>query len=170
MNKYQAAEFLGVSVRTLQRMAQRGEVAVGTRRGKFGEESVFDEADLQRYKDRAEQTTFITRQPMLHDTQREESLTAIATRHNFDIQSFVETVTRALDASAAGRNLPGASAVHVVAPDRKLTLSLVEAAALAGLSKGFLSAAIHAKKLKAAKRGRGWNIKRDDLDAYIKKL
>jgi excisionase family DNA binding protein len=52
----------------------------------------------------------------------------------------------------------------------KLTLNLVEASALAGLSRGFLMDAIKGKKLKAAKRGRGWNVKRSDLDAFIAKV
>jgi excisionase family DNA binding protein len=49
-------------------------------------------------------------------------------------------------------------------------LSLSDASYLSGLSRGFLRDAIKAKRLKAAKRGRGWNIKRIDLDIYIRKL
>jgi excisionase family DNA binding protein len=50
----------------------------------------------------------------------------------------------------------------------KLTLSLAEAAALAGYSKEFLREAIKGKHLKAARgRTRGYNIKRADLLAWI---
>ena len=52
----------------------------------------------------------------------------------------------------------------------KLTLTLADAAQLSGLSKDYLLKAIRARKLKAAKRGRGWNVKRSDLEAWIKKL
>jgi excisionase family DNA binding protein len=52
----------------------------------------------------------------------------------------------------------------------KLTLSLVEAAQLSGLSRGHLRFAIAEKKLKARIIGRGWRVKREDLEAYIKKL
>jgi excisionase family DNA binding protein len=52
----------------------------------------------------------------------------------------------------------------------KLTLSLVEASQLSGLSRGHLREAIEAKKLKARIIGRGWRVKRDDLDLYVKKL
>src|SRR5207302_10110789 len=52
----------------------------------------------------------------------------------------------------------------------RLTLTLDQASSLSGLSRGLLREAIHARRLKAAKRGRGWNIKRADLDVYMKKL
>jgi excisionase family DNA binding protein len=52
----------------------------------------------------------------------------------------------------------------------KLTLSLTEAALLAGLSRGHLRLAIAEKKLKARIIGRGWRVKREDLEAYVKKL
>jgi excisionase family DNA binding protein len=52
----------------------------------------------------------------------------------------------------------------------KLILSLTEAALLSGLSRGHLLTSIHDDKLKAKIIGRGWRVKRDDLDAYVKKL
>jgi excisionase family DNA binding protein len=54
--------------------------------------------------------------------------------------------------------------------EAKLTLNLQEASALSGLSRGRLLDAVHSKKLKAKIIGRGWRVKRDDLDAYVKKL
>jgi excisionase family DNA binding protein len=52
----------------------------------------------------------------------------------------------------------------------KLTLSLIEASQLSGLSRKHLRQAIEDKKLKARIIGRGWRVKRDDLYAYVKKL
>jgi len=52
----------------------------------------------------------------------------------------------------------------------KLTLSLTEAALLSGLSRNHLRQAIEDKKLRARIIGRGWRVKREDLDAYVKKL
>jgi excisionase family DNA binding protein len=51
-----------------------------------------------------------------------------------------------------------------------LTLSLAEASQLSGLSRNHLRQAIEEKKLKARIIGRGWRVKRDDLDAYVRKL
>jgi excisionase family DNA binding protein len=52
----------------------------------------------------------------------------------------------------------------------KLLLKLDEASALTGLSRGILRQAIKDRKLKARIIGRGWRVKRDDLDVYVKKL
>jgi len=57
-----------------------------------------------------------------------------------------------------------------VAVADKLTLTLQEASSLSGFSRGWLIEAIKSRRLKAAKRGRGWNIKRSDLDSYVRKL
>ncbi len=70
--------------------------------------------------------------------------------------------------------LPPAPDGHAQAPPipvaDKLTLSLVEASQLSGLSRGHLREAIEAKKLKERIIGRGWRVKRDDLDSYVAKL
>jgi excisionase family DNA binding protein len=76
-----------------------------------------------------------------------------------------EQMTRAADALAAA-----ASSRPLVSVESKLTLTLADAAALAGLSRAFLLAAIREEQLKAAKRGRGWNVKRADLDAWVSTL
>jgi len=52
----------------------------------------------------------------------------------------------------------------------KLLLSLNEAQNLTGLSRERLKKAITEEKLKASVIGRGWKIKRKDLDIYIENL
>jgi len=52
----------------------------------------------------------------------------------------------------------------------KLTLSLMEAAQLSGFSHNHLRQANEEKKLRAWIIGRGWRVKREDLEAYVKKL
>jgi excisionase family DNA binding protein len=49
-------------------------------------------------------------------------------------------------------------------------LTLAEAQTLTGLARGVLREAIDRGKLKAKIIGRAWRIKRDDLNAFIKKL
>ena len=60
---------------------------------------------------------------------------------------------------------------RVPLPD-KLTLSVAEAARLTGLSPDSLRDAIKAGRLKAkiVKGRRGWTIKREDLEAWVRKL
>jgi excisionase family DNA binding protein len=47
---------------------------------------------------------------------------------------------------------------------------LAEAQALTGLSRNVLRTAIDAGELKAKQIGRGWKIKKTDLESYIEKL
>jgi excisionase family DNA binding protein len=57
-----------------------------------------------------------------------------------------------------------------VAIEHKIILSVDEAAALTSLSRNFLLKAVKEGKLKAQIMGRGWRVKRADLDAYVKKI
>ncbi|OKH35824.1 excisionase [Calothrix sp. HK-06] len=52
----------------------------------------------------------------------------------------------------------------------KLLLTLPEAQALTGLSREFLRDAINDGTLKAKMIGRGWRVKRSDLDEYVASL
>ncbi len=52
----------------------------------------------------------------------------------------------------------------------KIILTLAEASALTNLSRNHLRQAIEEKKLRARIIGRGRRVKRDDLDAYVRKL
>lgn len=52
----------------------------------------------------------------------------------------------------------------------KLLLTIAEAQALTGLSREFLRDAITQGELKAKVIGKGWRVKRSDLETYIDKL
>jgi excisionase family DNA binding protein len=166
MNKQEACEYLGVSERSLARYAAQGKVQVTYTKGKRGNVALYDDADLERLKDELAQPTSI--------------------RPAIDSALPATSDTHAIAKVAGLGNVAAAGAIHdlltviadrlqpserpAVPVENKLTLSLAEASALAGLSRGFLLSAIHDRKLKADKRGKGWNVKRADLDSYIKKL
>jgi hypothetical protein len=50
MNKEQAAKKLGISVRTLQRYMSAKKISFTVRKTKTGEETIFDKADVERFK------------------------------------------------------------------------------------------------------------------------
>lgn len=58
----------------------------------------------------------------------------------------------------------------VVAIADKLLLTIAEAQALTGLSKEVLRSAIASGELKAKVIGKGWRVKRSDLQEYVDKL
>lgn len=159
MNKAEACEFLGVSERSLARYAAQGRIGVKYVKGTRGNVAEYNDADLKQLKDELSQPVqvrgTIERLPV-----RSESLALAPVSGIGSLPDLLSLIAERLKPD--GR--------PTVAIENKLTLSLVEASTLSGLSQNFLSAAIHANKLKAAKRGRGWNIKRTDLDNFIKKL
>ncbi len=176
-NKQDAAAYIGVSVRTLLRLVDQGKLAHLPKR-RPAEETLFDDGELDRYKREVEAgvagivSGFVMPDvPGTRDTPTESK--EIARRNGSVSLSPVTLGTGdALDTpEMRGRMLQAFEAM--ASPVRladKLTLSLSEAALLSGLSRGHLRDAIAAKKLKARIIGRGWRVKRADLDAYVTKL
>lgn len=166
MNKEKAAEFLGVSIRTLQRYTAAGKVPARSVHTPHGHQAEYEREDLERLK--AELTAAVPRYvrptvtPDAGVTPGAATTTALA-----PIQpNFAEKLTAALEALKEAWK-PAAPAVPL---SEKLMLTLAEAAALSGLSKGYLRNAITDKQLKAQVIGKGWKVKRADLDKFIQKL
>lgn len=169
MNKKEAAVYLGCSERAINRYIAKRQLAVKYEQGKNGVQAVFDKEELDRFK--------ATRQQPVHRPAVEHNGNhGLATRDKSGSLATVNPLTLApimekLGAGVVDLVFSRMETLREKVPiNERLTLTLDQASALSGLSRGFLLAAIHAKKLKAAKRGRGWNIKRADLDSYIKKL
>jgi excisionase family DNA binding protein len=173
MDKKQAAEFLGVSTRAIERYAAKGKVNVSYTKNKTGQAlAEFNDTDLERLKGELQQAPYpkrptvearTTDTPDIADNQNGHSTQALMPRNLVDFAELLSI--------GVGKQIIAAQSNHQPVPiSDKLTLSLSEASHLSGLSRGFLLDGIHTRKLKAAKRGRGWNVKRADLDAFIKKL
>jgi excisionase family DNA binding protein len=174
LNKKDAAEFLGVSVRTFERLQGKGKVKVAKQvPGRTGPENVYARVDL--LKLRSDQAVdAATTGPLVpelvtedgshatsHDTRlvRRDDVTALAP---LDMADLNQRLVEALEALKTG--------VSREAPSGKLLLTLPEVTELTGLSRGFLVGAIRVGKLKARIMGKAWRVKRDDLDAYVKKI
>lgn len=166
MNKKEAAEFLGKSVRAVQRYTSDGKLTVKYVPGKTGLEAVYDESEVRRLKEEIEIAVY---QPSLDGADTAETASN-ATALSRATVSDLERVASTAATTFGERMMSAFEAAKPVAVADKLTLTLPEAAVLAGLSRGWLLAAIKAGALSAAKRGRGWNIKRADLDDYIRTL
>jgi excisionase family DNA binding protein len=66
--------------------------------------------------------------------------------------------------------IEGGRGIPSVPINDKLVLSLKEAQALTGFSRERLREAIRDGSLKAQKIGKGWKVKRRDLDCYVESL
>ena len=173
MNKTEVAEALNCSTRQVEKYASGGRLGeIIYVRGKRGREAQYDAAEVERLKAELvdERETVIGKPPALIQ-QRDAPALASATNDERLLLMAARMAQEMMKHLPA--LLPPAPNGHTPAAipvADKLILTLADAAALTSLSKDHLSAAIHAGKLKAKKIGRGWKIKRDDLDLYVKKL
>ena len=171
MNKEAAAKYLGMSVRSLQRLTSEGLFKPALTGNKGA--AVYDAGELQQWRDMSE------------DERRRARVEA--NRHHSGALSPMTVMTGKADVTGNGvmtvtRDTPDArrefaqmiaeavTAKPALSVAEKLTLSLMEASQLSGLSRGHLREAIENKKLKARIIGRGFRVKRSDLDSYVTKL
>ncbi len=163
MDNEEAAKELGISVRSLQRATKAGKVKVAYQRGKSGKmEAIYDENEIARYKKELNEVVELPA-PL-------ESSSYALTRRDMNQSQLVAALAEAFVKALNMTTLEAQKPNRLIDIDKQLALSVSDAAELAGLSKNFLLNAIHAGKLKARIIGRGYKIKRADLDSYIKKL
>jgi excisionase family DNA binding protein len=160
MNKKEAAERLGVSTRLVERYAGEGRLGeVKYVRGKTGRQADYDEQSVEKLKAELDAPAFALTLAQSHEQTRAE-LVAPQDR---------ERLINALEAIASHEQTRS----HLVAAasiGEKIMLTLHDAAALTSLSTNHLRGALRAGKLKGKIIGRGWKIKRTDLDVYVKRL
>jgi excisionase family DNA binding protein len=134
-------------------------------------ESLFNESELQRLKEEIEGYLPQT-WPIAGHVENTTSLPSQALVPS-ELLHLGERLISVLESmrqySIAPAALPPAP-VSIADISHKLLLTLLEAAALTNLSRARLRQAIGQGSLKAKKLGRGWRIKRADLNAYVAKL
>jgi excisionase family DNA binding protein len=196
MNKEQTAKKLKVSVRTLQRHMKNRRIAFKMRRTDRGEEAVFDNAEVMRFKKAMKDarkmethsgTVDTPDTPDTHDARVLAEVGSPVMAESPQESVALARVPRAEEAALVLASLTDEHFNKLVARCRRISrvsqprastvelsakhfLTLEEAAALAGLSKEHLSEARKAGKLKAKIIGRGWKIRPKDLQSYTDKL
>ncbi len=154
MNKTEAAEKLGISIRSLQRLVQNKQISVTHKRGESGkQEAIFDADELETFKAiRDKESKKIATVPT------NDKMTLARNDANQFLQVLMQAIT------------PQQTPVVNVSIADKPLLKLNEAAALTGLSRDTLRDAIDTGELKGKMIGKAFRVKRADLDAYITKL
>jgi excisionase family DNA binding protein len=157
MNREEAAQELGISVRSLQRAVKRGALQVKYRRGQSGKhEAVFDPEQVASFKEEMERE--IVPEPAPIASTSDTALTRI------DAPEARNALIQLLERANKLDKAPP------VAIENKPLLKLNEASILTGLSRQILKNAIDNKKLKAQILGKAWRIKKSDLETFIQKL
>jgi len=174
IEKRAAAEYLGVSEKSIERYKDKYNLEVKTesRPGRTRPVVLFLHDDLSSLKSKLSQTVY--RPPVAItpknlpvesiDVPRECSTTAVTTtKKEGDGERLLEFF-RALE----DRVIKTATKYRQDVPiEVKLLLSIREAQKLTGLSRDRLRQAIQTGGLKAQLIGRGWRVKRSDLERYI---
>jgi excisionase family DNA binding protein len=162
MNKKEASEILGVSIRLVEKYAAEGRLGKITYiRGKTGKQAEYNQDAVENLKAALESpdTALTTNSP---DARlfAAKLVEAMASRE----QAHVEAIRRLLSGSTEETR---SASVRV---SEKILLNLTDCRLLTGLSQSTLKDAIKSEKLKAKIVGRGWKVKRRDLDEFIKNL
>ena len=179
LTKEQASRRLGVSVRSVQRATQAGKLHAQYHRGKSGKmEAFYDSDELDRYKEELTQVVVPERKTAPAPMGDARALTQVGTpqagAYLDSLQDLLGRIVAVQERSALSAPTGDShTTAHVgasVPVADKIMLTLAEAAALTNLSRNHLRAAIGEKKLKARIIGRGFRVKRGDLDAYVRRL
>ncbi len=162
MNKKEVSEILGVSTRLVEKYASEGRLGEVTYvRGKTGKQAEYNREAVEKLKATLESpdTSLAT---TTHDARLfvAQLVEAMANRE----QANIEAIRGLLSGSD---EKPRSASVRV---SEKILLNLTDCRSLTGLSEATLRDAIESKKLKAKIIGRGWKVKRHDLDEFIKEL
>jgi excisionase family DNA binding protein len=146
MNKKEVSEFLNVSTRLVEKYASEGRLGEVTYvRGKTGKQADYDREAVEKLKHVLESPD-----------------TAIATKTP-DARLIVASLFEAMTSREESRS----ASIRV---SEKLLLTVSDCRLLTGLSEQVLRAAIHDGKLKAKVIGRGYKVKRLDLDNFVTAL
>lgn len=171
MNKTDAAKYLECGLDNVQRLMKEGKIAFTYIKGKYGKEVDITQEELDRYKTEKESGVALLSVPVVAKSPDSTNLSTLSSPNiqGVNMVDFTSSILRVFERVATGLeklDKQNQSALLGV----KLSLSLQDAATLSGYSKGFLLTAIKKDELKAAKRGKGWNIKRTDLEEWVKVL
>jgi excisionase family DNA binding protein len=162
MNKKEAAEYLGVSTRLVEKYASEGRIGEVTYvRGRTGKQAEYDRQAVEKLKAALDtpDTAIAARTP---DARLFAAhLVEILERRE---QANMEALRGLLK---GGSDKPRSASIRV---SEKILLTINDCRLLTGLSRQRLRQAIDDGKLKGRLIGRGFRIKREDLDGFIKKL
>jgi hypothetical protein len=163
MNKQDAANYLGISTRALEYHVKQKNIGRRMVPGKTGEIADFDEGELRKLKAKLD----AKREPV-HAVMREGAESPEAEPRSLARLSDVAPVMAWLERIAPARGAQNHAGPSISDLACKLFLSEREASIYSGLPLAEIRAA--RKALKTAKHGRGYKLKREVLEAWVRKL
>ena len=178
-------DFLGVSDRTVEKYTAKGLLAVRYEPGKTRPVAIYEEEEVAKLKEKMASVgeTNKTSQQKVEKAKNEVNVEIsndeyLSTEPN---KALILAATKPITAGfeqmvvTIGKLTQTVESIRtnrppVVPVESKVVVTLAEAASLLSMSKQLLVLGIKQGKLKAAKQGRGWKIRRKDLDLYAESL
>jgi hypothetical protein len=149
MNKKETSEFLGISTRLVEKYASEGRFGkYKLIRGRTGKQADYDREAVEKLKELLESP--------------DEPVTALATKST-EARLFAASLFEAITSREEVRS----ASVRV---SEKLLLTVKDCQLLTGLSEQAIRDSIRDAKLKARVIGRGFKVKRSDLNDFISSL
>lgn len=166
-----AARALGVSVRTVQRRLDAEEYEAATLAGKRCvrlsasdfPDGVPDDVMLDATGDSVDRTALKATRDATHDSTALVPLREVGGGQMQVLAALLDAVAEEL----ARRHADEQKKPTAQESAAKLLLNLEEAQVLTGLSRAHLRAAIQSGELQARRLGRGWKVRRTDLEKYL---
>ena len=191
LSKEEAAKYLGISPRQVERLTSENRLGVRYVKGRAKPSPRYDEGELARFKAEQERTiekpavqVLGPEQGSRHDaTNQKEALSlnvalngapseALHVLAGQMLGALLQAAQAQPDTNPQNDALPASHNVALTRPQvlvgEKLLLDLAEAQALTGLSRDHLRAAIASGELQAKRIGRGFKVRRDELERWVK--
>ena len=187
LGKKEAAEYLGVTTRTLERHIQSGKLSVRYQPSQNGKIALFDPEELENFKEgrdtiqikptiESEPSSLIPKPPQnpqgqitrtpdrseLTQTQQPESIPLGLSTLIAPLGALFNNLTNAINNHGAR--------ITTTELRSKLLLTLDEAQTITGLSREILQEAIKNGELPSKIMGKSYRIKQKDLERYIDEL
>ena len=167
LNKKEAAEYLEVSSRTLERYVKDGKLSVRYESSPSGEVALFDPDELAQFsEDRKTPRT----KPVSNDLALAPTTSDMALSRGVGglLAPFQELTERLILALSERKH--DSSRMTPAMLQGKLLFTLAEAQIMTGLSRQFLVEAIKDGRLPSQIIGKGYRIKAKDLEKFIDEL
>jgi excisionase family DNA binding protein len=171
MTKEEAAAYLGVSSRTIERYVKDGKLTVRYEKSANGEMAIFDAEQLEEFKNNRETPRI---KPAIADLESDAPSPPTTIDKGLSMvvgAGIFAPLTSAIDRLIASLTPQGSK--PKLTPNQlqgKLLLTLDECRVLTGLSRETLRQAIKEGNLPAQIIGKSWRVKAKDLENYIERL
>lgn len=159
LNKQEAADYLRITVRQLQRLMSQGRISHTRVRGPKGDVALFDRKELERYVTERDAQVYVPSRPAgTSDISRVSGQSQDVSLAR--IRPTLEAFAKVFDPR---KTLPALADLA-----QKHWLTRQEAIRLSGLPRKDIEEALRKRKL-GTKRGGRWLVKRVDLESYTAK-